>query len=187
MLNSLTGKLALITGAASGIGLSSAEHFAKQGTSLILSDRSKKVEDVAQKIIKDNPGSNIKVHALTCDVTQSSQVNGMFDQIKKIHPDQIPSILVNSAGVGYPADFLKMTEKEFDQTVAINLKGTFLVSQTLAKLLVAGFPNHKFNSPLESYASIINLSSQAAKAKSFNIAHYGASKAAVDGELTCSI
>ncbi len=123
MINSLAGKLAIITGAASGIGLNAAHLFAKQGASLILSDRSKSVYEVAHKILNENKGSNIKVNAVTCDVTKSQEVNAMYDEIKKIHgDDKLATILVNSAGIGLPGEFLKMTEKEFNRTIDINLK-----------------------------------------------------------------
>ena len=61
------------------------------------------------------------------------------------------------------------------------------MSQIFSKQLVENFLKHKFNSPMESYASIVNLSSQAAKVKAFRIAHYAASKAGVDGELSSSV
>ena len=175
----LENKLALITGAASGLGLSSAELFALNGADLALADISPKVAEVAKELKSKYPKQSISAHVY--DLTNSSNVERMFEEIKQHHPKyQHPSVLVNSAGIGREVPLIQMTEDEYDQMININLKGTFLVTQALVKRLVANFGKVKFSSPTESYASIIQFSSAA----SYGLAgasHYSITKAGVDG------
>ena len=118
----LENKLALITGAASGLGLSSAELFALNGADLALADISPKVAEVAKELKSKYPKQSISAHVY--DLTNSSNVEKMFEEIKQHHQPkyQHPSVLVNSAGIGRDAPLVQMTEKEYDQMININLK-----------------------------------------------------------------
>jgi 17beta-estradiol 17-dehydrogenase / 3alpha(17beta)-hydroxysteroid dehydrogenase (NAD+) / 3-oxoacyl-[acyl-carrier protein] reductase alpha subunit len=177
---SLNSKLALITGAASGLGLAAAEAFAKAGASLILVDYSDQLASVTSQVkakMKSNKQATIESYKV--DVTNSTQIKNLFDSIREKHPISAPNVIVNSAGIARLSTILEMSEKDFDDTMNINLKGTFLITQAATRALVDKFPSVKFSSPLETYASIINLSSQASKLPAERSSHYSSSKAAV--------
>ncbi len=125
---------------------------------------------------KTYPNINITSHS--CDVTKSNQVDKLFNDINEKHKNHLTArIIVNSAGVGPKTSILDLSESEFDEVIAINLKGTHLVTRAAIKQLVEAFPKFKFENEIQSYASIINLSSQAAKGSMSP--HYASSKAAV--------
>jgi len=120
-MSQLKGKLALITGAASGIGLSSARLFALQGADLALVDRSKDLEKIANDIQKE---SNSKVTHHVTDVTVKSNIDTLFGKIKESHSKHnVPNILLNSAGIARIKPFTNISEKEYDEMININLKG----------------------------------------------------------------
>ena len=79
-----------------------------------------------------------------------------------------------------------MTEEDFDQMISVNLKGTFLVTKSAIRSLVNAYPEKEFTNKTEPYASIINLSSQAAINGLPNTCHYSASKSGIIG-LTKSL
>lgn len=174
----LSKKLALITGAASGIGLDVAKLFSKQGATIIMVDNSKKVTDLVSNLDK----SNEQIHtALTCDISKSDQVNELFQNIKQNYPTfKAPNVIVNSAGILTQKSFLELKEEDFDRVIAVNLKGTFLVSQAAAKVLVENFKNVNI-SATDTYASIVNISSLSARHGFKSAPHYSASKAGVEG------
>jgi 3-oxoacyl-[acyl-carrier protein] reductase len=120
-MSQLKGKLALITGAASGIGLSSARLFALQGADLVLVDKSKDLEKIADDIQKL---SNSKVTHHVTDVTVKSNIDNLFGKIKEVHVKHtVPNILLNSAGIARIKPFANISEKEYDEMININLKG----------------------------------------------------------------
>ena len=127
----LENKLALITGAASGIGLTTADLFAVNGADLALADISPKVTEVAKELKSKYPKQNISAHVY--DITNSSNVEKMFEEIKQNHEPkyQHPSVLVNSAGIGHTVPLTNITEKEYDDMVNINLK---VILNTIYKL-----------------------------------------------------
>jgi 17beta-estradiol 17-dehydrogenase/3alpha(17beta)-hydroxysteroid dehydrogenase (NAD+) len=180
-MSQLAGKLALITGAGSGIGLSSARLFARNGADLVLVDRSKDVVKLADEIKQEN-GSKINVTSHLLDVTVKKNVQDLFGQIKELHSNhQVPNILLNSAGIARIKSFTDVTEEEYDEMININLKGTFLITQEYVKHLLENFPKKIFENETESYASIINLSSQAGKHGAAFASHYAISKAGIIG------
>ena len=120
----LENKLALITGAASGLGLTTTELFALNGADLALADISPKVVEVAKELTSKYPKQNISAHVY--DITNSSNVEKMFEEIKQHHQTkyQHPNVLVNSAGIGGSVPLINITEKQYDNIVNINLKVT---------------------------------------------------------------
>lgn len=122
MAYNLANKLAVITGAASGLGLASAQLFARNAADLALVDVSPKLKDLAAEIKAKNPDRNITTHV--CDITQSSNVNKLFGEIKDGHSKYAcPTVLVNSAGISGVTKFLfEKTEKEYDEIINVNLK-----------------------------------------------------------------
>ena len=155
----LDGQVALITGAATGIGRAVAELFAEQGASLVLLDR--KEEVVAA--VRDFDGDHL---GIVCDVADVAQISAAVNQAET-HFGRI-DILVNNAGVALldAADQLK--ELDWDTTMAINLKAPFFLSQAVALIMVR-----------HGRGRIINLASQASVVALQRHAAYCASKAAL--------
>jgi 17beta-estradiol 17-dehydrogenase/3alpha(17beta)-hydroxysteroid dehydrogenase (NAD+) len=180
---SVNGKLALITGSASGIGLASARLLAKNGADLALCDINPKVTEIAAELQELYAGSSQKITAHLCDVTISKSVEEFFAAIKSAHGDKYfcPNIVINSAGIALNSPLTQVKEEDFDRILNINLKGTFLVTQAAVRLLIENFPNATFNSETDTYASIVNLASQAGKIGMPTCSHYAMTKAGVDG------
>jgi NAD(P)-dependent dehydrogenase (short-subunit alcohol dehydrogenase family) len=122
MTHTLKDKLALITGAASGIGLASAQLFASQGADLALADISPKAKDVAKDLQAKYP--EIKVSAHVYDLTVSSNIDLLFAEIKETHQAKhfCPTILINSAGIAQEKKLTEITEQDYDRMININLK-----------------------------------------------------------------
>lgn len=120
-MNRLNGKLALITGGASGIGLATAKLFAQNGASVILVDIAKNVHQVAEEMHQLYP--QVNTYSYICDVTNLEKVETLFQDFKK--NGFIPNIIVNSAGIARKSSFLTMKEEEWDLVINVNLKGTF--------------------------------------------------------------
>ena len=117
----LANKLALITGAASGIGKASAQLFARKSADLALADASPTVIEVAKELKAKHPDRNISSHVF--DLTTSSNVQTLFKEIKGQHTKYAcPNVLVNSAGIGRSKLLVETTEKEYDEMININLK-----------------------------------------------------------------
>lgn len=184
----LANKLALITGAGSGIGKEITKLYAKNGARLCLVDMS---NENLNKVVEEisNANSKIQISTHTIDVSNSSQVEELFKEIKQKHSNtsiRVPNVVVNSAGITRDQVMLKMSEKEFDKVIQVNLKGTFLISQQAARGLVE---NLATSDPLtfDSYASIINIASVIGKYGNIGQANYAASKAGVEGlTRTCA-
>jgi NAD(P)-dependent dehydrogenase (short-subunit alcohol dehydrogenase family) len=179
-MNSLNGKLALITGAASGIGLATARLFAQHGCDLALVDIAANIHDVGKNIQEEFSNAIVTSHVV--DVANSEQVNALFAEIKNKHPKHsAANVIVNSAGIARSSPITEMSEAEFDQVVDISLKGTFLITQGAARALIANFDSFKAENETQSYASIINLASQASKRGAAGASHYSAAKAGIEG------
>ena len=177
----LSNKLALITGAASGLGRAVALTLAKNGARVALVDLDKNSLTVLAKEIEEKCQSVKIVTSHACDVSDSAQVNNLLNEIKNNHSNQVPSILVNSAGITRDSFLLKMSEKQFDQVISVNLKGTFLVTQAVARNLVEQLKKKPLDESIGSYGSIINLASVVGKYGNLGQANYAASKAGVEG------
>ena len=178
----LANKLALVTGAGSGIGQAIAAKFAKQGASLVLVDVSRNVQEVAKGLKETNDKLSITAH--TCDVSDSKQIDKLFQEISQAHAAKnlMPNVLVNSAGITRDAFFLKMNEKDFDEVISINMKGTYLMSQAFARNLVQNFKTATFEDPVRSsFGSIVNLASVVGKCGNIGQTNYAGSKAGVEG------
>ncbi|KAM7300566.1 (3R)-3-hydroxyacyl-CoA dehydrogenase-like [Ixodes scapularis] len=163
----LSGRLALVTGAGSGIGRCVCMALAADGAIVVAADLN--LEN-ATKTINMLPGSEVHL-ALPVDVSDSVSVAALFDKIKtRCH---VPlSIVVNSAGLSRSAEFINTSEELFDTMIAVNLKGTFLVSQVAARTMISGKTNN---------CAIVNIGSVVAKSGLINNSAYVASKAGVTG------
>jgi NAD(P)-dependent dehydrogenase (short-subunit alcohol dehydrogenase family) len=141
----LTGKVALITGAARGIGRAIALALAESGADIVLGLRDISSDEGIASEIK---AFGRKVLPLQMDISKISEIKAAFEHLEKEFGRL--DILVNNAGIGPPNAIEDVTEEDFDYTVEVNLKGTFFVSQYAGKLM-------KRNR----YGRIVNLSSQA--------------------------
>jgi len=124
-------KVAIVTGARRGMGKSHAIALAKTGAKVVVSDIS--LED-CQKVVEEIKKEKGEAMAIKCDVTKKEEVDEMVR--KTIEKWEKVDILVNNAGICDFKPFLEMTEKGWDRTIDINLKGYFLCAQAVAKEMV---------------------------------------------------
>lgn len=122
----LKNRIALITGAGSGIGEATAWRFTEEGASVVLADiRSERIKDLAQKIRKKGG----KVLSQRVDVRNRNEVEEVVQ--KTLKEFGRVDILINNAGLNIAAVAKKMTEEQWSQLIDINLKGTFLCSRAV--------------------------------------------------------
>ncbi|MGL5734298.1 MAG: SDR family NAD(P)-dependent oxidoreductase [Beijerinckiaceae bacterium] len=168
----LSGKSAIVTGAAQGIGLAIVERFVAEGARVIIADvDEKKGPEAAQRLTDDNH----QVAFLRCDVGSAADVANLVAEAEKLFGSI--DILVNNAGIVHAADFLELKEEDLDRVLRINLKGSFLVGQAVAKKMVA---RAKAGGKA---GTIINMSSVNAVMTIPNQTAYNVSKGGV-GQLT---
>ncbi len=144
----LKGKVALITGGSGGIGIAIAENFLKNGCKVIIAGTT---EEKLEKCMKTlGGGTNLKAIVLNVN-----DINSLPDKIKEADQmfEERIDILVNSAGLVAKNDFFNMTEEEYDAIMDTNAKGTYFMSQAMAKYMIEnGIKGH-----------ILNLSSSSSK------------------------
>ena len=127
----LTGQTALVTGAARGIGRACALALAQAGADVALGLR-----DIAsgEELVTTIRELGRRVLPLQMDVLQRAQITAAVEQAA--HYFGRIDILVNNAGIGPPNPAEEVTEKDFDYTLAVNLKGTFFVSQEVGRVMI---------------------------------------------------
>jgi 2-keto-3-deoxy-L-fuconate dehydrogenase len=116
MLFSLTDKIAVITGGASGIGLAITKLFAQQGSIIHVLELDQRS---ATKSIDEEISDTSNIHIHTCDVSNTAQVSDIINQIGKI------DILVNNAGIAHIGNAENTSEADFDKIVNVNIKGVY--------------------------------------------------------------
>lgn len=164
----ITGKVAIVTGGASGIGRAIALDLAKFGASVVIADMA---SESARKVVREIESAGGKAIAIKTDVTDSKDVERMAQQTSKKFGKI--DILVNNAGVMGRCTVMDMKGNDLSKTLEVNLKGVFLGSQAVAKYMVEQRSGKIVNigSSLSSRGSVCNLSGGGAD--------YCASKAAV--------
>lgn len=161
----LTGKNALVTGAGKGIGRAISNSLANSGANVIAISRTKEDLDLLQEQIKNNGG---ECTAWPCDISDVKQIKEVVPRIMD-YTGKV-DILVNSAGINIQSHTLDVTEEEWDKIMGINLKGTFFMSQAIAKNMKEQYINQ------ESEGKIINITSQMAHVGYYKRVVYCASK-----------
>jgi L-rhamnose 1-dehydrogenase len=161
----LEGKVAIVTGAARGIGRAIAVRFAHEGARVAVVDwRETEGEETVELI----QASGDQAMFIQTDTSNNIQVQAMVDQVVEYW--RTIDILVNNAGICPFEDFLEMPEDLWDQVLDVNLKGYFLCSQAVAKVMVEQGVKGR----------IIAVSSISSEFGGSSQAHYCASKAGIN-------
>ncbi|HCL85904.1 MAG TPA: 2-deoxy-D-gluconate 3-dehydrogenase [Comamonadaceae bacterium] len=159
----LRGKLALVTGASSGLGTHFAQVLAGAGARVaVAARRADKLQGVVQAITAQ--GGEARAFAL--DVTDNASVRACFDALSAWG---LPDVVVNNAGVTVTRALLEQTEDDFDHVLDTNLKGCWLVATEAARRMVAGGQG----------GSIVNVASILGERVAGGVAPYAISKAGV--------
>ncbi len=158
-------KTVVVTGAGRGIGKSIAEVCANEGANVVIADIDEETsqntaDEIAQKY-------NVKTVAVVGDISKKETSEKIAAAAKELGGGKIWG-LVNNAGITQDSFLSKMTEKQWDLVMDVNLKGMFLCTQALMPLMTEG-------------GSVVNISSIVGKAGNMGQANYSASKAGVVG------
>lgn len=161
----LKDKVALVTGAAQGIGKALAQVFAKEGAAVVVSDINL---EVATQTTNEIKGTGAKAIALKMNVGDLSEVEAgvkkALQEMGKI------DILVNNAGITKDNLLFRMKKEDWDAVLSINLTGTFNLCKVVSRLMLR-----------ERYGRIINIASIVGEMGNIGQANYSASKAGVIG------
>jgi 3-oxoacyl-[acyl-carrier protein] reductase len=156
-------KVAIVTGAAQGIGKAIALQLARSGIQLVISDI---LEDKARQTAEEIEKSGVKTLVCRTDVSKSADVIDLME--KTLEKFGGIDYLINNAGITRDNISIRMSEQEWDQVLSINLKGTFLCSQQAAKIMMK-----------KRYGRIVNISSVSGLLGTAGQANYASSKAGV--------
>lgn len=160
----LDGKLALVTGASSGLGLHFAGVLGRAGATVVLAARRRqRVLELAGQLADEG----YRTHAVALDVTDVAGVKAAFDEILAMAG--VPDVIVNNAGVSVTKTLLAQDESDWDQVIDTNLKGNWLVGTEAARRLVAAGKT----------GCVINVASILGERVAGGVAPYAISKAGV--------
>ena len=161
----LKDKVAIVTGAARGIGLVTAQVFAREGARVVLCDLDQAEVEGAAAQIRDQGHEAL---GLAANTAQPESVRELLKTV--LHHLQRVDILVNNAGIIRDKQLLKMEEADFDSVIAVNLKGVYLCAQAVAEVMAQ-----------QGSGVILNASSVVALYGNFGQTNYVASKSGVIG------
>ncbi|HSV68554.1 MAG TPA: SDR family NAD(P)-dependent oxidoreductase [Methylibium sp.] len=160
----LAGRVTVITGAAQGIGAACAERFAREDAPVALWD----VDDArGQALAARLQSEGRRALYAHCDVSKAAEVQAALDATLAAFGRV--DVLVSNAGIFRAADFLDVTEADWDAVIAVNLKGAFLVGQACARVMAA-----------QGSGAIVNMSSVNGLMAIPSIASYNASKGGIN-------
>lgn len=153
----LKDKVAIITGAAKGIGFATAQRFAQEGAKVIITDINQEAVNSAAAQVPNSEG-------YAMNVTDRASIQSVVDQVMQKH-GRI-DILINNAGITQDARLIKMTEAQFDAVIDVDLKGVFNCTQLVVPHMLA-----------MGSGSIVNASSVVGLHGNFGQTNYAACKA----------
>ncbi|MFI5782743.1 SDR family NAD(P)-dependent oxidoreductase [Nocardia sp. NPDC051570] len=162
----IAGRVAIVTGGSRGLGRAIALRLAGAGAAVAVNYRSQ--GGAAEDVVAQIRSGGGKAVAIGADVSEGDQVRGLVDRVRaELGPI---GVLINNAGIGPVVDLDELTEEVFDETITVNLKSAFLVTQAvLADMRAAR------------WGRIVNMSSAAARGPGLVGPHYNASKAGLEG------
>lgn len=160
----LENKIAVITGGAAGIGLATAELFAKEGATVIIWD----LMDTGNSVARDLSSQGLKVHFQKVSVAEKTEV--MAAAMNVVKEFGRIDILINNAGITKDKTLLKMEQDEWDKVLAVNLTGVFNCTQAVAHHMKA-----------QNYGRIVSASSNVGLRGNFGQTNYVATKSAIIG------
>jgi len=165
----LADKVAVVTGAAKGIGLAIARRFLAEGARVTIAD----IDPDAGSRAAEELGEGGPVRFVRCDVGDAADAQNLI--AGTVQTFGAVDVLVNNAGIVHAADFLQVSEADFDRVLRVNLKGAFLVGQAAARRMVeqvegGGAPG-----------AIVNMSSVNAVFAIANQVPYSVSKGGMNG------
>ena len=162
----LRGHTALVTGGSRGIGAAVSRALADAGADIAVNYRER--ADEAKELSERLREAGARVIAVQADVSRADQVAKMVATVKsELGPIDI---LVNNAGIAVIRDVDDLTEADFDQTIAVNLKSVFLCTQAVLPMMRE-----------RRWGRVVNISSGAARGAGSIGPHYNASKAGMEG------
>jgi len=160
----VTQKIAIVTGAARGIGAGTAIRLASDGMAVAVLDLN---EADCVKTVKEIENAGGRALAVGADVSKTDQANAAVERVAaELGP---PTVLVNNAGITRDAMLFKMTDEQWDAVIAVNLRGPFLMTRAAQKYMTD-----------QKYGRIVNISSSSALGNRGQ-ANYAATKAAMEG------
>ncbi len=131
----LEGKVALVTGAAGGIGLATAERFAREGASVVMTDAQ---SDLLDREARRMAGQGLRVRALSVDVTRSDDVRRAVafvrDELGRL------DILFANAGVGFVGAIVDTSDEDWERVMGVNARGVFLCCREAIRQMLAQVP-----------------------------------------------
>lgn len=157
---SLEGKIALITGAAYGIGFELAKSYAEAGATIVFNDINQELVDKGLKAYEE---LGIKAYGYVCDVTDEEAVNELVAKIEK--EVGVIDILVNNAGIIKRIPMLEMKASEFRQVIDVDLNAPFIVSKAVIPGMIK-----------KGHGKIINICSMMSELGRETVAAYAAAK-----------
>lgn len=161
----LLGKVAIITGAAQGLGKAGAELFAQEGAMVAVADFD---YDKAVQTAEEITSRGFNAFAVQVNVADSTSVENMVNEVLERYGKI--DVLVNNAGITRDAQMHKMTEEQFDAVISVNLKGVYNCARAVV--------NHMLE---RGTGSIVNTSSVVGRFGNFGQTNYSMAKAGVIG------
>lgn len=160
----LAGRTAVVTGGAQGLGLAIAERFVAEGARVVLGD----LDLDATRAAAESLGGSDVARAVRCDVTSAADVDALIAAAVEAFGGL--DIMVNNAGITRDATLRKMSEEQFDDVIAVHLKGTWNGTRAAAAVMRE-----------QGSGAIINMSSISGKVGFIGQTNYSAAKAGIVG------